>query len=288
MRKFAAFILSNGRPDSVYTYKSLRECGYTGQIYIIIDDQDKFKNEYIKKYGPDVYIFDKKEVAKTVDSCNNFGKLNSVIYARNWNFELARQLGLTHFLQLDDDYKYFGWATNNNGDYIRNDVKTKQLDKIFQVCWDFLDNTPAEGIAFSQGGDFIGGENSQMIKFARQGKFYRKLMNSFFYRVDADIKIKGMGNDDVNLYVEQGLKGKLFVTIPRLRLEQGTTQCTAGGLTEMYKEMGTYVKSFYTVMIAPSCVKISTMGVSHRRIHHRVSWNNTVPLIINEKYKKQK
>lgn len=288
MRKFAAFILSNGRPNSVYTYKSLRECGYTGQIYIIIDDQDKFKNEYIKKYGPDVYIFDKKEVAKTVDSCNNFGKLNSVIYARNWNFELARQLELTHFLQLDDDYKYFGWATNNNGDYIRNDVKTKQLDKIFQVCWDFLDNTPAEGIAFSQGGDFIGGENSQMIKFARQGKFYRKLMNSFFYRVDADIKIKGMGNDDVNLYVEQGLKGKLFVTIPRLRLEQGITQCTAGGLTEMYKEMGTYVKSFYTVMIAPSCVKISTMGVSHRRIHHRVSWNNTVPLIINEKYKKQK
>ena len=31
---------------------------------------------------------------------------------------------------------------------------------------------------------------------------------------------------------------------------------------------GTYVKSFYSVMYAPSCVKISTLGTSNKRIHY--------------------
>jgi len=37
-KKFAVFILSNGRPDNVITYRSLRSHGYTGKIYIIVDD----------------------------------------------------------------------------------------------------------------------------------------------------------------------------------------------------------------------------------------------------------
>jgi hypothetical protein len=65
------------------------------------------------------------------------------------------------------------------------------------------------------------------------------------------------------------------------------TQQSKGGLTELYLDKGTYVKSFYPVMYAPSAVKKSMMGDKHMRIHHRVCWNNCVPLILNEKYKKQ-
>ena len=42
---FAAFILTHGRPEHVYTYKTLRSQGYTGQIYIVIDDEDPTENE---------------------------------------------------------------------------------------------------------------------------------------------------------------------------------------------------------------------------------------------------
>ena len=38
---FAAFILTHGRPDRVLTYKKIRDCGYTGKIYLIVDDLDK-------------------------------------------------------------------------------------------------------------------------------------------------------------------------------------------------------------------------------------------------------
>jgi hypothetical protein len=80
--------------------------------------------------------------------------------------------------------------------------------------------------------------------------------------------------------------GKLFITVPRIRLEQVTTQANAGGLTEIYLDLGTYVKSFYSVMYAPSCVKIAEMGVSNKRLHHMVKWKYAVPQIVAGAYKK--
>ena len=40
-KNYAVFILSHGRPDNVITYQTLRKCGYTGRIFIIVDDEDK-------------------------------------------------------------------------------------------------------------------------------------------------------------------------------------------------------------------------------------------------------
>ena len=57
-------------------------------------------------------------------------------------------------------------------------------------------------------------------------------------------------------------------------------------MTDVYLDSGTFLKSFYTVMIAPSCVKLSMMGDKHLRIHHNVNWECAVPKILNEKWKK--
>ncbi|EFC6976332.1 hypothetical protein DFZ72_21860 [Escherichia coli] len=35
---FCAFILTHGRPDKVLTYRTLRRAGYTGKIFIVVDD----------------------------------------------------------------------------------------------------------------------------------------------------------------------------------------------------------------------------------------------------------
>lgn len=94
-------------------------------------------------------------------------------------------------------------------------------------------------------------------------------------------------NDDVNTYLLEGSRGKLFMTIADISVRQTVTQKNNGGLTEMYQENGTYVKSFFSVITNPSCVKIGEMGQFHKRIHHSVKWENAVPNIISEKYKKQ-
>jgi len=93
-------------------------------------------------------------------------------------------------------------------------------------------------------------------------------------------------NDDVNMYITNGSRGKLFGTIVQPRLEQAATQSQEGGLTDLYKETGTYTKSFYSVMYCPSAITIHPMGNVQKRLHHKVSWNNAVPKIIGEEFKK--
>ena len=45
-KDFAIFILTHGRPDNVKTYNVIRNRGYTGNIYIIIDNEDKSAKKY--------------------------------------------------------------------------------------------------------------------------------------------------------------------------------------------------------------------------------------------------
>ena len=81
--------------------------------------------------------------------------------------------------------------------------------------------------------------------------------------------------------------GQLIFTIPTVSLKQKQTQSNAGGMSDLYLDSGTYVKSFYSVMYAPSCVKIKDMGPVHRRLHHSVKWKNAVPCIVGEELRKR-
>ena len=151
---------------------------------------------------------------------------------------------------------------------------------------DFYINSNVTTIAMSQGGDFIGGEGSGVATKYKKGEFSRKAMNSFFCSTDRPFKFMGRINEDVNAYVSLGSTGSLFLTYPRIRLEQKQTQANSGGLTDIYLDLGTYIKSFYSVMYAPSCVKITEIGVSNRRLHHKIKWKNAVPMIMSESFKK--
>lgn len=283
---FAVLILTHGRSDNVITYNTLRRQGYNGRIVLMVDDEDDQIANYKAKYGDQVVVFSKQAAIDMTDSGDNFGKRNSVVYARNYTFEVAKQLGIQYFLELDDDYTQFRYTFDNDRQYITKNIEIKTLDKVIEAMLDFYIQSGATTIAMSQGGDFIGGEGSKVAALHRSGQFSRKVMNSFFCSVDRPFKFMGRINEDVNLYAENGVRGSLFITVPRIRLEQKQTQANDGGLTDIYLDLGTYVKSFYSVMYAPSCVKISEMGVTSRRLHHRLSWKHTSPMIVPESCKK--
>lgn len=279
---FAAFILTNGRPGKVVTYSTLRNCGYTGPIFLLVDDLDKTKDEYIEKYGDEVVVFDKKAIAATFDQGDNFQDMRAIIYARNAAFQEAKRLGLKYFVQLDDDYTTFRFRFDDRFDYHYKLIKN--LDAVFSAMLRFLTSSGADSIAFSQGGDFIGGAESTT---AERIAFKRKCMNSFFCRTDKPFQFIGRVNEDVNTYTHQASKGLLLFTTNQVSLAQRVTQSNSGGMTEMYLDSGTYVKSFYSVMYQPSSVKISVLRDRHARIHHHIDWPRTVPMILPETYKKR-
>ena len=119
-----------------------------------------------------------------------------------------------------------------------------------------------------------------------QRKVMRKAMNTFFCKVDRRFEFVGRINEDVNTYTSLGRVGKVLLTISDMNIQQTQTQKTGGGMTGVYLDNGTYLKSFYSILYCPSGVKISCMGESHKRIHHRVKWNNCTVKILNERYKK--
>jgi hypothetical protein len=283
---FAVFILTHGRPNNVITYRTLLKGGYTGKIYIICDNEDKTIDEYKKNYGDKVIVFDKAAVAKRTDAGDNFKRRDTVLFARNACFDIARDLGIEYFLQLDDDYDSFTFRFNNKFQYHAvHYLIGDKLDSLFFAIIEFYKSIPAQTVAMGQGGDFVGGadcDNANIIRLRR------KAMNSFFCSINRQFDFIGRMNDDVNTYVINGNRGGLFLTFYNVTVNQFQTQHNSGGLTDMYLDYGTYIKSFYTVMYTPSCTKVDEFaGRSHRRLHHRISWNNAVPKIMDEKYCKR-
>jgi hypothetical protein len=279
---FAVFILTHGRANNVITAKALKEQGYTGKWYIVIDNEDDQEQEYRKVYGERVLQFDKLAISKTFDTYDTFEDRRTIVYARNACFDLAKQVGVRYFLELDDDYTAF-MGRWQEGDKLLH-YNYKNLDELFNAMLDFLTETGADTVALAQGGDFIGGCNSGT--FGK--KVLRKVMNTFFCDVEKPFKFLGRINEDVNTYTRLGSTGWLGLTVTDAQINQKQTQKNKGGMSTVYLDSGTYLKSIYSVIGMPSCVRIQEMGDKNKRIHHAVEWEHCVPMIINENFKKRK
>jgi hypothetical protein len=278
--KFAMFILTHGRPHEVLTMQALKDSNYTGKTYIIIDNEDKQGDEYRKVFGEEMVIeFDKAAIGKTFDIADTRTDRRATVYARNASFQIAKDLGLDYFMQLDDDYTNFLYRFDQD-----NKLKgrtSKSLDQVVDAFINLLEDTNAVTVAMAQGGDFIGG----VVRF-RKDPLMRKAMNSWLFRTDRPLTFVGRMNDDVNTYVMNGMRGELILTPRNFCLFVAQTQELSGGMTEMYVENGTYMKSFYTVMMNPAAVKVAYMGAYHPRLHHMYQWDYLVPKIINERHRK--
>lgn len=285
---FGVLILSHGRPDEVettitaLTTGGFRSGGYTGKWWIVLDTEDPTADAYAARWGADrLLFFDKDQIAETFDLADNGGPRGVIIYARNAAAVLARDLGLTYYMQLDDDYTYFAHRYAEAG-VLRYAYGRNQLDAVFEAFVRFLDASGALTVAMAQGGDFIGGAGPAWHRWPLR----RKAMNTFIARTDRPVRFVGRINEDVNTYVWRGSQGDLFYTVTAFAIDQRNTQTQDGGMTGAYLDGGTYVKSFYTVMMMPSAVRISTMGWTSRRIHHHVDWNKAVPRVLSDRYRK--
>lgn len=275
---FAVIIPTHGRHDRVYTENSLRKSGYTGDIYLFCDDGDRQLAQYQDKYGDKVLVFSKDEYSGKFDKMDNFGNKACVVYARNAMWDAAKSVGLKYFSVADDDYTAIQYRITRSGGYYGKTAKN--LDDLFCAYIEFMRESGVDTICFAQGGDYIGGSENQ--KVANGFKHSRKMMNWYFFDVDKPIEFKGTINEDLTSSVTHGVTGGIIITNYMNSITQKETQSNEGGLTEIYLELGTYVKSFYSVMAAPSCIKVALMGASSMRLHHSVTWKSAVPKIIRE------
>jgi hypothetical protein len=224
-------------------------------------------------------MFDKEAMSKRFDTMDQSNDRRMIVYARNYCFDLAKELGLTYFLEFDDDYTGIYYRYIKGKSLVS--CKVRQLDKLCELMIEWLESSGAKTIAFAQAGDFIGGVNGSYKK-----KVMRKAMNTFFFKTDNRMWFTGRQNEDVTAYTTLGNRGELIMTITDIAIVQLPTQKNKGGCSDVYLDGGTYVKSFYSVMSSPNCVKVDVLNTEHSRIHHKVDWERCAAKILNEKYKK--
>lgn len=277
---FAVFILSHGRADEIKTVKMLKDSGYTGDWYVVIDNEDDQADQYFSKFSEHVIQFDKKAVADETDTGDTDNDRRVGVFARNKIQDLAEERGYKYHLQLDDDFTRIDFR------YVEDDrLVTKacrDLDTLFYYLVRYIDKTDIAWLSFTLSSEYLGG--------IRGKKYFMglnpKTMGSFLMRADKKVKFRMRMNDDITTTIDEASRGLLMYSVMYLQVQTPPTQHMRGGMTEIYQDNGTYRKSFYSVMCCPSFVKIAKQGRINFRIHHKISWNNCRPKLVNEKWKK--
>ncbi len=274
---FACIVISHGRPECS-TVKVLRECGYTGKIYIVVDDEDKTLPDYIERYGADVHVFHKEEDFDTGDLG---GSKACGVFARNQCLKVAEKNRLTYYLELDDDLESLSYRYNDGG-HLRG-IKARELDRLFDGMCTYFDEASVQCISFGNAVDYIGG-----VPTYESGKANRTVMNSFFLRTSNKIQWRSRNSDDIITVIDQAQKGyagfrftpvmnKFDVWIPKKK------SSASGGSIAEYEKTGSYKLRYYAVMFHPDCVKLRESGDGYDLT---LMTGNAYPKIMSGRYKK--
>lgn len=281
-KEFAVFILSHGRANEIMTVDMLNNGGYTGDWYVVIDNEDNQEPIYRERFKEHVLQFDKKAEAEKTDTGDLDDDRRVGVFARNAIQDMAKEMGYKYHLQLDDDFSgiYFRLPLG-----IKNkltSIKCKHLDKLFASMCKFMDDCPVTWLSFALSSDYLGGTENKRYK---QG-LIPKTMGSFLMRADHIVRFRMRMNDDITTCVASWHIGLPNYSVTQLMVQTPPTQEMKGGMTDIYQDNGTYRKSFYSVMCCPSFVTIGKQGIKYFRIHHQIHWNNCAPKVLSPKWRK--
>lgn len=281
-KDFAVFILSHGRANDVKTVNLLKDGHYTGDWYIVIDDEDDQEPIYREKYGDHILQFCKMDEFIRTDVGDLSDDRRCGVFARNAIQRLANERGYKIHLQLDDDFTmiYHRWIDKQKGKLVGE--RAENLDTVFAAMAEYLDSTPISNLSFGLSSYYLGGVESKNV----QAGMIPKTMGSFMLKASDPVEFKMHMNDDITTAIWNWSTGRVFFTVMSYQVATPPTQHQAGGMTDIYKDNGTYQKSFYSVMMCPSFVKIAQQGRKFFRIHHEVEWDNCCPKILEQKWKK--
>lgn len=247
MNECAIFILSNGRPDKVKTYDYLKT-SFSGDVYILCDDQDETLPYYKDKFGSKVIVFDKDEWVKKSDPMDNFNSKKSVLYARNAVFEIAAAMGYRYFAMADDDIKDLQFRYEHDGKLLAKPVSN--LDKVIDYIVQLMSATAISYFSFGTDKNFIGGVQNRNF----QKKVIDKVYNFIICKSGQQHSYKGIMNEDEIHNVISLSTGVLLKSLTAIQIVmEPVGKAETGGNSETYKENGYYsfTRNFYPIIACP-------------------------------------
>ena len=268
--------MSKGRPQCK-TAKLLKKLKYPGEWFIVCGDNDETIPEYQQNYGVDkVLIFDWKKYFNKCDFMDNTKSLSGAIPARNAIKDIAKKRGENRHWQWDDDYTGFRWFDCK--EFRWRSLEGEELQEKLQDIANFGEMVRANNIGFDLATVCANGVEG--VRFILQ--MGQRVFN--FHNLPTNdnlwIKWRGRMNDDLLNSIWAKNHGRLVFSLKNPLGAMAQTQKESGGLTDIYKEQGTVVKTAYGVLGHPKAVKLI---IWRGRYHHRVDWQLISPKIVRVK-----
>ena len=275
--KFSIFITSHNSPHKCMSYNSLRTAGYTGDIRLVIDDEDPKFDEYTY-LGYNLVVFHKQDYVDSLDigMSKENPQLAAVLYARAAVEDYARQIGLEYFIVMDDDIYGFRYRIPQGDKLCSRPVEN--FDALIDNYIQFMKVSNSLCLSFAHDGSFIGGVSSIEKILER-----RSCHTIFLRDVSKVFEWKFAVNEDYVSSLLYANIGKLMLTLPFVQRNISGMNDRQEGMHDLYENTTDFQRAFYNVIACPwTCV------VTTYKDHYvvRTDKKTAYPKIISEKYRR--
>ena len=281
MNDFAVFILTHGRPYKQYTLNALRESGYTGKIYLVVDDLDKTQDKYLEFYKDSVIIFDKMHYVSVTETGVSKPHINFASFARNAIEDIAEDMKLSYFAMVDDDLTKFRYRYNENGKLRSVDVKN--MDDVLKSYVEFMETSGLTTTSLASQFRFIGGASN--VPPANSSKW--RLALTFYIR-STKVKVKWTSNicEDRITCMLYNRMGYPWLQLPFVQLDTKEMHgVNDGGNSDTYREITDFYRIFFTEIFVPDCNYAMYWKRNDGWVNRIPDWETLCPKIISDKYR---
>lgn len=289
--EFVVFILTYARPNAQITYNTLKRCGYTGKVYLILDDTDTTIQQYIDNYGAEnIIVFNKNYYINSdrFDNGTNKPVYASAVYARRAIEDIAKSMCLDYFAMADDDIQNLVIRYPLNNKLVR--AKITNLDTILCLYTDLLTQNVA-CVGFGMNRSYFGGVSA----FCPE-RLCKKIMPSNFFIRNASVKVNWVAwtfEDDITHYCNL-VDGNVWLSIPYVQqiLQPFADVNNTGGNVDLYKTRNHFDICFTEVQYMPSAIKVKCDDIHNLSDIANTSvvraQNNCFQKLISDGYRKEK
>lgn len=250
--KSAIFICTHGRPDKQITLKALRDAGYTGKIYLVLDDEDNTRPYYHDNLGmcDDFVFFNKQAIIDCTNTTSYPPNRKTILYAKNACEQFAKRDGVDCFVICDDDIPGFRYRYIEDGS-CKSQTITKNMDKVVDSYYEFLKFTKTSATSFGMAQFYFTGKEC----FSNEALQKWRIPYTFVFR-NADFTVDWVSDygEDITTAIEQSRHGQFQCALPYVQMNLSPMGVGDGGMVELHKD--TFKLAEYGHIWHPDCEQI--------------------------------
>lgn len=272
----AIFVISYNRAGRVETYSALRDAGFLGEIFVVIDVDDPQYMEYKLRFSNELIAYSKKNEMSAADTVECEKRPASALYARNAVEKIAIQMHLDAFIILDDDITSFRYRWIEGG--VCKSLKiTQYIDRILLSYIDYMLSCNIATLSFENCMFYVGGITDD--KIANERWTYQIHIRN----ANIPVEWKSIINEDIITEIMTATRGYIWWSLPHVVYDAVAMNEKSGGNKDNYDTFSEFKRAMFATVVNPSSCK---PGYSHGKLRIIQNKKASYPMIISGRYKK--